>query len=138
MSGKLLLWEMLSVFIHFFVVAFVVAGGDIVHPFLVVKIPTDGLFDAFLKLEGGFPVEFTLEFAAVDGIAHVVAEAVFDKGYQFVAVSFGIAKEPVNSLYDYLDDVNVFPFVESADIICFGYFAVMEYGVDGTGVVFDI
>ena len=45
----------LSVFIHVVVVLLVVARGDVVHPFLVVQVPTDGLLDAFLKLEARLP-----------------------------------------------------------------------------------
>ena len=40
----------LSILVHILVVAFVVAGGDVVHPVLVVEIPTDGLFDTLFKL----------------------------------------------------------------------------------------
>ena len=39
-----------AVFVHVVVVAFVIAGGDVVHPFLVVEIPAHGFFYAFLEL----------------------------------------------------------------------------------------
>ncbi len=42
---------LLAVLIHVVVVVLVVAGGDIVQPFLVVEIPAHGLLDAFLKLQ---------------------------------------------------------------------------------------
>lgn len=48
----------------------------------MVEVPADGLLNALLELEGRFPAEFALEFARVDGIAHVVPETVGDIGYQ--------------------------------------------------------
>ena len=51
-----------------------------IHPLLMVEIPTDGLLDTFLKLEAGFPTEFLLEFGRVDGIAHIVPLAIGDVG----------------------------------------------------------
>ena len=47
-------------FVHFVVVFFVVAGGDVVHPLLVFKVPADGLLNTLLKLERRFPAQFTL------------------------------------------------------------------------------
>ena len=37
--------------IHLLIILLILAAGDIVHPFLVVKVPTDGAFDALLKLQ---------------------------------------------------------------------------------------
>lgn len=48
----------LSLSIHLFVVLFVFARGDVVHPLLVVEIPAHSFFDAFFKLERRFPTEF--------------------------------------------------------------------------------
>ncbi len=124
--------------IHFLVVAFVVAGGDVVHPVLMVKIPTNGVLDAFFELERGFPTEFALQLAAVDGVAHIVAEAVGDVGYQFVAVPFGVAEQAVDGLNDNLDDVDVFPLVEAADVVGLGDFAFVENQVDGACMILDI
>ena len=126
----------LPVLVHVAVVAFVVAGGNVVHPFLVVEIPADGLFDAFLELQARFPAELALELAGVDGVAHVVAEAVGDVGYQLVAVAFGVAEEAVNRLDHHADYVDVLPFVEAADVVGLSDLAVVEDGVDGAGVVF--
>ncbi len=62
-----------EILIHLLVVLLILAGSDVVHPFLVVEIPADGLFDTFFKLQARFPTKFSLELAAVDGVAHVVA-----------------------------------------------------------------
>ena len=32
------------------VIVHVGAGGDVIHPLLVIEIPADGLFDAFIEL----------------------------------------------------------------------------------------
>ena len=125
----------LPVFVHVVVVALVVAGGDVVHPVLMVEIPADGLFDAFLKLEGWFPAEFSLELAGVDGVAHVMTEAVGDVGDEGFRIAFGVAEETVNGLDDYLDDVDIFPLVETADVVGFGNLSLVKDGVYGTGVV---
>ena len=37
-------------FVHFFVIALVVAAGYVVHPCLVVEVPADGALDAFFEL----------------------------------------------------------------------------------------
>ena len=96
-----------TVLIHLLVILFVFSRGDVVHPVLVVEIPAHGLLDPFLKLEARLPAEFRLEFAAVDGVAHVVAEAVGDVGDQFLGRAFRIAEQTVYCLDDYLDEINV-------------------------------
>lgn len=130
--------EKSAILVHVVVIFLVVAGGDVVHPVLIVEIPADGLLDAFLELERGLPTEFALEFAGIDGVAHVVAEAVGDVGDELVAVAFGVTEETVNGLDDDTDDVDVLPFVEATDVIGLGNLAFVEDGVDCTGVVNDI
>ena len=51
---------LLSIFIHLVVVFLVIATCNIVHLFLVIKIPSDGLLYSFLKLQAWFPTEFLL------------------------------------------------------------------------------
>ena len=40
----------LTVGIHIVVVALIVAGGNVVHPLFIVKIPSDGPLKAFFEL----------------------------------------------------------------------------------------
>ena len=68
--------------IHLLVVLLVVATGDVVHPLLVVEVPTDGLLDALLELKRGLPTELLLQLGGVDGIAEVVTGTVGDVGNQ--------------------------------------------------------
>ena len=49
-----------------------------------------------------------------------------------------MAEQAVHGLDDDFYQVDVFPFVEAADVVCVGHFAFMENQVDGAGVVFHI
>ena len=109
-----------------------------VHPFLVVEVPAHGLFDAFLELQRGFPAQFVFQFARIDGIPQVVSGTVGDVGDELLAFAFGVAQEPIDGADDDFNQVDVLPFVESADIVGFGDAAFVEDQVDGAGVVFDV
>ena len=65
-----------------------------------------------------------------------MAEAVGNVGDEVEVFTFFATKEPVNGIDDYLDDVNVLPLVEAADVVGFGYLAIVEDEVDGTGMIF--
>ena len=135
--NNFLRFTILPIQIHFFVVAFIVAGGDVVHPVLMVEVPADGLLDTLLELQARLPAEFRLELAAVDGVAHVVAETVGDVGYQLLRLSLGLAQQTVDRLDDDLDEIDVLPLVESADVVGLGHLPLVEDEVDGAGVVLD-
>ena len=63
--------------------------------------------------------------------------AVCHIGYQVFGRAFRIAQKPVDCFdYDFYK-VDVFPFVESSDIIGVGYFTFVENQVYGAGVVFN-
>ena len=50
--------------------------------------------------------------------------------------TFLASEKSVNGIDYYPDNVDVLPFVEATDVVGFGYFALMEDEVDGTGMVF--
>ena len=127
-----------AVGVHVFVVAEVVARSDAVHPFLIVEIPTHGLFDALFELEGGFPTEFCFEFGRVDGVAQVVAGAVGDVGDEVEIGVFGAAEQAIDGAHHKANDVDVAPFVEPAYIIGVGHGALVIDEVDGASVVHHI
>ena len=128
---------MSAVEVHVVVVLFVLTGGYVVHPFLIVEVPADCPFYSFLELQRGFPAQLALQFAGVDSVAQVMSGAVCHIGYQVFGRAFRIAQKPVDCFdYDFYK-VNVFPFVESSDIIGVGYFAFVENQVYCTGVVFN-
>ena len=126
----------LPVSVHFFVILFVVAARDVVEPFLVVEVPAHRLLDAFLELEAWFPAQLLLELGRVDRVAGIVAQAVCDIGDEVHVFAFRAAEEPVNRLDHDLDDVDILPFVETADVVRLSDLPVMENHVDGAGVVF--
>ena len=66
-----------------------------------------------------------------------MAEAVGDVGDQAERMALGVAEKTVYGLDDDLDEVDVLPFVEAADVVGLGDLAVMEDHVDGTGMVLD-
>ena len=127
----------LSVPVHFFVILLVVAARDVVEPFLVVEVPAHRLLDTFFELQARLPAQLLLELGGVDGVAGVVAQAVRHVGDQVHVLAFGAAEQLIDGLDDDLDNVDVLPFVESADVVCLGNLPVMENHVDGAGVVFD-
>jgi len=51
---------------------------------------------------------------------------------------FHSSESLINGLDKYLDNINVLPLVETADVVGVGYLALMENDVDGTGVVLDV
>ena len=125
-----------SLAIHLFVVGLIITTRDVFKPILIIKIPTYSLFNTFLKLEARLPTKFCLKFTRVDGVTGIMAEAVGNVGDEVEVFTFFATKEPVNGIDDYLDDVDVLPLVEAADVVGFGYLAIVEDEVDGTGVIF--
>ena len=45
----------LSSFIHLLVIFLVLTRSNVIHPFLIVQVPTNSFFNAFLKLKAWFP-----------------------------------------------------------------------------------
>ena len=124
--------------VHLVVILLVVAARNVVHPLLVVKVPADCLFYAFLKLQARLPAEFALQLARVDGIAHIVALAVGDVGDEVHVFALFPSEQAVDCVYHNLDDVNVLPFVEATYVVGVCYFAIMENEVNRPCVVLDI
>ena len=114
----------------------IIARGDVFKPCFIVEIPLNCLFNSFLKLQRRLPAEFCLELARVDGVTGIMSEAVGDVGDEVEVFAFFATKESVNGIDDDLDDVDVLPLVEAANVVGFSYFALMEDKVDGTGMVF--
>ena len=65
-----------------------------------------------------------------------MAQAVRHVSDEVQVFAFGTAKELIDGLDDDLDDVDVLPFVETADVVRLGNLPVMENYVDSAGVVF--
>ena len=78
------------------------------------------------------------KFAAIDSIAHIVTGAVGDISDKIVVGAIGATEETVDGADKDLDDIDIFPFVEATDVICFGDSTAVENSVDSAGVVDDI
>ena len=61
-----------------------------------------------------------------------------DKGDEVQVLALLASQQAVDGLDDDLDDVDVLPLVEAADIISLGNLTLMEDEVDGTGVVLHV
>ncbi len=72
----------LAILVHVFVVVLVFTAGYVFHPFLVVKIPSDGFYDTIFKFGLRSPSEFAGNFGRVDGVTLVMSESVLDKSNQ--------------------------------------------------------
>lgn len=66
-----------------------------------------------------------------------MSETVRNVCNQVHILSFGTSKKTVNGIDNHFDDVNVFPFVEAADIICLSNFSFVENQVNSPGMVFN-
>jgi len=67
-----------------------------------------------------------------------VSESVGDVGDQTLALTFRVAEKTVNGLDDDLDEVDVLPFIEAADVVGVGGLTLVEDEVDGAGMVLHV
>ena len=104
----------------------------------MVEVPTDGLLDAFLELKRGLPAELALQLSGVDGIAEIMTGTVGDVGDEVQRVALGVAQQAVDGLDDDVDNVDILPLIEAADIVGLVDLALVEDEVDSTGVVLYI
>ena len=112
------------------------AGLHVGHPVGVVQVPLHGFADAGVKRLGGLPAQFAFNLAGVDGIAAVVAGAVFDVGdLAAVALPVGAGAQFVEQSAHGVDDVDVGFFVPAAHVVGFTQLARFEHAADGAAVV---
>lgn len=128
----------LSSLIHRVIILLVVTARHVVHPFLVVQVPAYRLLDALFKLQARFPAQFLLQLRRIDGITHVVAQTVGYVRNQVHVFTLLAAQQTVYRVDYHLDDVNVLPLIETADVIGSCRLTVVENHVDGPRMVFHI
>ena len=63
---------------------------------------------------------------------------VLDKSDEAEALTFRMSEKSVYSLDHNLDEIDILPFVEAADIVGLSVLAFVENQVDGAGVILDI
>ena len=101
-----------------------------IHPFLVIKIPFYGLLDTLLKLERWLPAEFLLQLSRVNSITHIVTLSVCYISDEIQILAFLSAEQTVNGLDNHLDDIDVLPLVETADVVSLGNLTLVENHID--------
>src|ERR1051325_19922 len=104
------------------------------HPSLVVQIPLHRLADADLEGVGGRPAELRLDLRGIDGVAAVVAGAVFDVGDEFAGVAAELRSQLVDEVADQLHDVDIGPFIVAADVVGLGVLSAGEDEPEGLGM----
>ena len=109
-----------------------------IHPFLVLKIPFYRFLDTLLKLERWLPAEFLLQLSRVDGITHIVTLSVCYISDEIHILAFLSAEQSINGLDNHLDDIDVLPLVETADVVSLGNLTLVENHIDGTGMIYYI
>ena len=127
--------KILPIFIHILVILLILPRSNMIHPVLVLEIPFHGLLDTLLKLERWLPIQFLLQLARVDGITHIVTLSVCYVSDEVHILTFLSAEQTVNGLDDHLDDIDVLPLVETADVVSLGNLTLVENHIDGTGMI---
>ena len=109
-----------------------------IHPFLVLEIPFHRFLDTLLKLERWLPAEFLLQLSRVNSITHIVTLSVCYISDEIHILAFLSAEQSINSLDYHLDDIDVLPLVETADVVSLGNLTLVENHIDGTGMIYYI
>ena len=109
-----------------------------IHPFLVIEIPFYGLLDTLLKLQRWLPTEFLLQLSRVDSITHIVTLSVCYISNQIQVSTLRTTEQSINGLDYHLDDIDILPLVETANVVSLGNLALMENHIDGTGMIYYI
>ena len=104
----------------------IVPRSDIIKPFFIIQIPLHCLLNSLLELEGRLPAEFLLKFGGVDSVAGIVTETVCDIGDKVKVLTLLTPKLAVNGFDESLNDVNILPLIEAADVISLGDCTFME------------
>jgi len=109
-----------------------------VDPGGVVQVPANGLSEPFVKADALAPAEFGLEARAVDGVAAVVAGAVFDVGDEAAQARDVEAGFFGDELDEPLEEANILPLVFATDVVGAAGLPLAHDGPDRLVVVFDI
>src|SRR5690554_292096 len=120
------------------VVRFVGPGEHTIHPFLVAQVPAYGLGEPFLKLQGGFPTQFAAQFFGVNGVALIVSRTVLHKGDEAGRITLRPVQLLIHHLAKQVNEVDVLPFVEAANVVGLAHFSLVKNHIDGCGMVLHI
>ena len=106
-----------------------------IHPVLILKIPLHGFLDTLFKLERWLPTQFLLQLSRVDGVTHIMTLSVSYISNEIHILAFLSAEQSVNGLDYHLDDIDILPLVETADVVSLGNLSLVENHIDIIKVV---
>ena len=109
-----------------------------IHPFLVIEIPLHRFFNPLLKLERWLPSQFLLQLSRVDGITHIMTLSISNVSYQIQVSTLRATEQSIHGLDNHLDDIDVLPLVETADVVSLGNLILVENHIDDTGMIYYI
>ena len=112
------------------------AAGNVFQPFGIVQVPVNCLGKALFEGDGGGPAQFFIDFRGINSVAAVMSGTVFYIGNQYFACTGCITQFFIHLLTEQFDEVDIPPFVKSANIIGLTVLAVMKHLVNGRGMVF--
>ena len=81
------------------------------------------------------PCRVLLELARIDGITHIVPLSAGYISNQIQVSTLRATEQSINSLDNHLDDVDILPLVETADVVSLGNLTLVENHIDGTGMI---
>ena len=121
----------------FIVIILIFARCNVFYPLFVSQIPIDCFLESFLEGQRRSPAQLALQLRRIDGIAEVVSGTVGYESDELLALALRTPEFSVHNIAQKPDEVDVFPLVVAADIVCVAIFTSVEYYIDSGCVVFD-
>ena len=109
-----------------------------VQPFCIGQVPVDRFGQPLFKCYRWLPAQRFVDLAGIDGITPVVTGTVFDISNELLTGSGTAAQLFIHQLTQQFHQVDVFPFIESADIIGLTGYTFVKHCIDGRCMVFHI
>ena len=137
-SFRLPMWKRLFDII-FASIAIIILSPLLIVVAIAIRIESKGkIIYKSKRVQARLPTEFLLQFARVDSVAHIVPHTVGNMSDKVEVFTFLTTEQTVDGVDEDVDDVDVLPLVETADIICVSHLALMEDKVDSASVVFYV
>ena len=106
-----------------------------VHPFLMLQIPSDGFLQPFFELQGRLPSQAPFELGRIDGVPQIVSCPVRHVCNQSGRRAFRSSESLIRHFYKKTYQIYIFPFVEATYIVSVSRFAFMEDDIYGSGMI---
>ena len=127
----------LTILVHLSVVLLIGTARHSLHPFLIRKVPVDGLYDTDLKGRFRMPAKVCLDLGRINAIAPVMPKAIFHM-LDEALIDFRIV-EPLRELRDdRLHNKDVRPLIMTADVVDLTDLTACGNHINSLAVVFNI